>query len=88
MEILRIGKNFTFERLKTEEKFDVCIPFSVIDTLFRYGIIEDPYYRDNQDYVINYLTENYRAYCYFEIEGFQETMKMLEKIRLPTLLRN
>lgn len=86
MEILRIGKNFTFERLKTEEKFDVCIPFSVIDTLFRYGIIEDPYYRDNQDYVINYLTENYRAYCYFEIEeDFLKNEKIFLSIQVDTL---
>ncbi len=69
MQIIELKNNWQLKRLSTGEIFNINLPSSVIKTLLAHGRIQDPYYRDNQDYILPILEEDFEFSTEFEINN-------------------
>ena len=64
-----LGGTWKMKALRSGNLYDATVPGSVISTLIDKGTIEDPYYRDNQDKLLEFLNEDYELTRMLQIAG-------------------
>lgn len=68
MDKIRLDRNWKLRRIGEERWLDAIVPGSVFQDLLRAGIMQDPYYRDNEEEVEAHAVGDYEYRTSFEAE--------------------
>lgn len=64
-----LGGTWKMKALRSGNFYDAEVPGSVVQTLLDKGTIEDPYFRDNEEKVLDFLREDYELTRMLQIAG-------------------
>ncbi len=80
----KIAKNWVMKKVGTDVVYPATVPGTVYTDLLEYGLMEDPYYRDNELKALKIIEDDYEYSTEFDVEEdfFQrdEVLLCFEKI--------
>ncbi len=72
-----LNENWTMKQVGTEEEYSTAVPTSVYNDLINNGILEDPYYRDNELKALKAVENDFSYSTVFEAGGIGECDRVL-----------